>query len=66
MKGTVERVVQDKGFGFLRDQDGTERFFHYTQLRNADLAALKKGDQVTFDPDKGPKGERAVNVHLLD
>ncbi len=66
MKGKVERVIADKGFGFLRDEAGTERFFHHSQVRNADWAAVKVGDQVQFDPDKGPKGDRAINVHVID
>lgn len=66
MKGRVKRLVTDKGFGFLLDDQNIERFFHHSQVRNAEWSAVKEGDRVAFDPDKGPKGDRAINVHVLD
>ena len=26
--GTIARLLIDKGFGFIRDENGTEHFFH--------------------------------------
>jgi CspA family cold shock protein len=66
MNGQIKRLVKDKGFGFLVDSDGTERFFHSSEVKNSEWPAVREGDRVTFDPNKGPKGDRAVNVHLLD
>jgi CspA family cold shock protein len=64
MNGMVARVIQDKGFGFITDSDGAERFFHSSQVTNVQWHLLKGGEAVTFDPDKGPKGLRALNVQV--
>lgn len=69
MDGQIVRVIEDKGFGFIKDQAGTERFFHASQVQNLAGQFTKRGlvnRSVTFDPDKGPKGDRAVNVMLKD
>lgn len=63
MTGRVVRVVTEKGFGFLRGDDSTERFFHYTSITDGSkLVELVPGTLVTFDPVKGDKGPRAENV----
>jgi cold shock CspA family protein len=64
MDGTVKRVPEGKDFGFILGTDNVERFFHRSQLRNA-AWPIPSGVRVTFDPDKGPKGDRAVNINLV-
>ncbi len=66
MNGRVKRVITDKGFGFLLGDDNVERFFHHSQVRNATWDTVREGTRVTFDPDQGPKGDRAKNVQILD
>jgi CspA family cold shock protein len=62
--GTVARLVGDRGFGFIRDEQGKEYFFHHTGVPGGGFDALREGQAVTFDreADRG-KGDRAVNVH---
>ena len=65
MTGTVKNVNLDKRFGFLRGEDGTDRFFHATACApsvNFDL--LDRLTPVEFDHEEGAKGPRAVNVRL--
>ena len=31
--GTIARLLLDKGFGFIRDERGTEHFFHRGSVR---------------------------------
>ena len=33
--GTIARLLIDKGFGFIRDEGGTEHFFHRSSVRGA-------------------------------
>lgn len=63
MNGTVARLLRDKGFGFIRGEDGTERFFHRSAVANFDN--LREGQSVRFDEEDSSKGPRATNVTLM-
>jgi CspA family cold shock protein len=61
--GTVKRVISDRGFGFILGEDGKEYFFHRDGLRSSvDFDRLVGGESVTFETERGPKGDRAVRV----
>ncbi len=62
MKGTVKRIVSDKGFGFINDGGNKEYFFHRTGLLNCKFEDLREGDQVTFELEESTKGPRACDV----
>lgn len=64
-QGTVKRLVRDRGFGFVRDTDGsTEYFFHRSSVRPDATAfdQMQEGDVVSFSLGDSPKGPRAENV----
>lgn len=60
--GTIVRLVNDRGFGFVRDNTGHEYFFHRSAC--PDFDDLTNGRTVTFLPGQGPKGLRAEAVEL--
>ncbi|MBU4560780.1 cold shock domain-containing protein [bacterium] len=60
MKGTIKKVVQQRGFGFITVENGKDVFFHRSSA--ADFDSLEEGDSVEFDVEDSPKGERAANV----
>ena len=63
MYGTIKRVIRDRGFGFIRSQDGEEIFFHRTSVeKRLDFDALREGQRVEFDLQRGDKGPRAASV----
>lgn len=62
MQGTIKRVIRDRGFGFIRADDGQEVFFHRSSLQQLNFDALKEGQNVEFDMERGEKGPRAVAV----
>ena len=62
MQGTIKRVIRDRGFGFIRSTDGQEVFFHRSSLQQLNFDALKEGEPVEFDLERGEKGPRATNV----
>ena len=64
MKGTVKRLVSDKGFGFIAAEDGNEYFFHQSACAGISFQDLREGQSVTFDAGQGPKGPRGENVRL--
>ena len=65
MNGVVCRLVDSKGFGFVKDtKDGGEFFFHRSACVNCRFEDLREGQEVTFTEGKGPKGPRAEHVEV--
>lgn len=62
MQGTVKRMIRDRGFGFIRSEEGSEVFFHRSSLQGLNFDSLKEGDTVEFEVENGPKGPRASAV----
>ena len=64
--GTIKKLVQDKGFGFIATNDGTDVFFHHSTVADAQFDSLEVGQSVEFTVDsqgnKGGKGPRAASV----
>ncbi len=61
-RGTVAKVVRDRGFGFIRGNDGKDVFFHRSGLVGLNFDDLEQGQNVDFEVEQGPKGMRAANV----
>jgi cold shock CspA family protein len=63
VNGRIEKIVSDKGFGFIEtDETDASVFFHATGVRDYEFDNLRKGDSVVFDLTRTPKGLRAENV----
>jgi len=60
--GRIKKIIPDRGFGFVRADDGNEVFFHRTELTAVDFDTLQEGESVTFDIVESPKGPRARNI----
>lgn len=65
MEGTIKRLIRDRGFGFIRSEDGQEVFFHRSALEGLDFDGLREGEKVSFEMERGSKGPRAVNVRSV-
>jgi CspA family cold shock protein len=65
MNGTISRLLTDKGFGFIKGEDGQEYFMHRSAVRDGSVfEQLREGQAVTFDAGQGEKGPRAENVRI--
>jgi cold shock CspA family protein len=68
MNGTVIRVLADKGFGFIKGDDGKEYFFHRQDLQAGEFDYIAndveggRTVQVIFESVPSPKGPRAGDV----
>ena len=50
MQGTIQTIRAERGFGFLRDTEGGEVFFHHSALPSPEhFATLKIGMVVEFE-----------------
>jgi CspA family cold shock protein len=65
VKGRVKKLVPERGFGFVRGDDGKEVFFHRSGLGANDYDALSEGDVVEYVVQEGPRGPRAENVRAV-
>ncbi len=57
-KGKVKFFNNQKGFGFIKGDDGQEVFVHVSGLKDQ----IAENDEVIFDVQEGQKGLNAVNV----
>ncbi len=62
-KGTVKKVVSDRGFGFIAAEDGKEYFFHQSGMDTSlNFDNLRGGEAVMFEIEQSQKGPRANRV----
>lgn len=63
MTGKIDRLMKEKGFGFIKGEDHNDYFFHQSALGNIKFDELTVGRDVTFEASEGPKGLRAEDVN---
>ena len=62
MKGTVKWFSEQKGYGFVTTEDGTDYFVHHSRIKMDGFRKLDEGDIVEFDIRSEEKGIAAVDV----
>lgn len=64
-KGKVKWFNNQKGYGFITPESGSDVFVHHTAIQGEGYKTLEEGQDVEFEITKGPKGNQAVNVVKL-
>lgn len=64
-KGTVKWFNNQKGYGFICDEQGKDIFVHFSGLKMDGYKTLEEGQAVEFELVNGPKGPQATNVVKL-
>jgi cold shock protein len=66
-QGTVKFFSPEKGYGFIKPDDGSRDIFvHISAVEAAGLRTLPEGVRIEFEiePDKKGKGPKAVGLQL--
>lgn len=64
--GTVKWFSAEKGYGFIRREDGSDVFVHHSGISGSGFKTLNEGERVEFEVKQGPKGLQAENVRRAD
>jgi len=59
MDGVI-RNTNERGYAFVRGEDGEDYFLHATQLIAIPFNELHTGDMVSFQPADGPPGKGPI------
>ncbi|MFC2068035.1 cold-shock protein [Chloroflexota bacterium] len=65
-KGTIATIT-DRGFGFIKTEEGGDLFFHRSELIGVEFTNLRAGQEVEFERGQGRDGRSAaVKVRLIE
>jgi CspA family cold shock protein len=64
-QGTVKWFNPEKGYGFIRQENGEDVFVHYSSIAGDGFKSLEEGQKVEFDVAPGRKGPQATNVSKI-
>ncbi len=65
-KGTIARLM-DRGFGFIKPEEGKDLFFHRSEIEGVEFSSLHEGQEVEFEMGQDSKGRpQAVKVRLAE
>jgi cold shock protein len=63
--GTVKWFNEQKGVGFITQDEGPDVFVHYSAIQESGFKSLNEGDQVEFEVTQSPKGPQAQAVKKI-
>ncbi len=64
-RGQVKWFNDQKGYGFIAHEDGTDVFVHHSEIKMEGYRSLREGEEVTYELQMSEKGAHAVNVNKV-
>ncbi|RJP24769.1 MAG: cold-shock protein [Candidatus Abyssobacteria bacterium SURF_5] len=64
-EGTVKWFNDQKGYGFITQDNGPDVFVHHSAIQGSGFKTLSENDRVRFETVQGQKGLKAENVMKL-
>lgn len=65
MTGTVKWFNAEKGYGFIKDEEGKDIFVHFSSINSDGYKTLEEGQKVTYDLVESDRGPQAKNVTVV-
>ena len=65
MNGTVKWFNAEKGYGFIKDEEGKDIFVHFSSINSDGYRTLEEGQKVTYDLVESDRGPQAKNVTVV-
>ena len=65
MTGKVKWFNEEKGYGFIESENGSDVFVHFSAIQSEGFKTLEEGQPVQFDVTQGNRGDQAANVVRL-
>ena len=66
MKGKVKNFNKEKGYGFIKTEEGKDVFFHYSELKMEGFKTVEANKTVEFELIETEKGLRAINIVVVE
>ncbi|MFS0903892.1 cold-shock protein CspD [Priestia aryabhattai] len=63
--GKVKWFNNEKGYGFIEVEGGSDVFVHFSAIQNEGYKSLEEGQEVSFEIVEGNRGPQAANVTKL-
>ena len=64
-EGTVKWFNDQKGYGFIEQDNGEDIFVHHSEILGSGFKTLSEGERVTFTVGQGQKGPAAQSVSKI-
>jgi CspA family cold shock protein len=64
-RGRVKWFNEQKGYGFIQQENGEDVFVHYTAIEDEGYKTLAENQEVEFEVVRGQKGLQATKVRKL-
>ena len=61
-EGVVKWFNANKGFGFIKREEGQDLFVHFSSINMQGYKSLTEGDKVSFEVEDTDRGPQAKNV----
>lgn len=65
MVGKVKWFNNEKGYGFIKTEEGKDVFVHYSNVIKEGFKTLEENENVEFDIQQVDKGLQAINVKSI-
>lgn len=63
--GKVKWFNAEKGYGFIKTEEGKDIFVHYSSIQADGYRTLEENQTVTFDVVESDRGQQASNVVVV-